>query len=82
MKKNNYKKGFDIHGNACKFPWCVPCKKMIKHLTQCYEPETCVVCNPWFFIIIIILFIYYYYFYYYFYLLLLLSLLLLFLFFF
>ena len=28
-------------------PWCGPCKKMLKHLAQCFTPETCHVCNPW-----------------------------------
>jgi hypothetical protein len=40
-------KGTDMHGRDCMFPWCKPCKKMLKHLTQCFEPETCTVCNPW-----------------------------------
>jgi transcription elongation factor Elf1 len=40
-------KGIDIHGRECLFPWCKPCKKMLKHLTQCYEPNSCAVCNPW-----------------------------------
>lgn len=40
-------KGVDIHGRECLFPWCAPCKKMLKHLSQCYEPTTCSVCNPW-----------------------------------
>ena len=39
--------GLDIHGRACKFPWCGPCRKMLRHLTRCYEPATCAVCNPW-----------------------------------
>lgn len=40
-------KGTDVHGRECLFPWCKPCKKMLRHLTQCYEPDTCSVCNPW-----------------------------------
>lgn len=40
-------KGIDIHGRDCQFPWCKPCKKMLRHLTQCYEPDSCTVCNPW-----------------------------------
>lgn len=39
--------GRDIHSRECKFPWCLPCKKMLRHLTRCYDPATCAVCNPW-----------------------------------
>lgn len=39
--------GMDIHGRACSFPWCTPCKRMLEHLTHCYEPGSCTVCNPW-----------------------------------
>jgi TAZ zinc finger len=38
--------GIDIYGNDCKFPWCTPCKRMLKHLTRCYEPTKCSICNP------------------------------------
>ena len=40
-------RGVDLHGRECLFPWCGPCKKMLKHLAQCFTPETCHVCNPW-----------------------------------
>jgi hypothetical protein len=40
-------KGLDIHGRECQMPWCQPCKKMLKHLTQCFTPDSCTVCNPW-----------------------------------
>ena len=33
-------------GKQCRFQWCTPCKKMLKHLTRCYEPTKCNVCNP------------------------------------
>lgn len=39
--------GVDIHGRPCRFPWCMPCKRMLQHLTHCYDPTTCSVCNPW-----------------------------------
>jgi hypothetical protein len=39
--------GTDVHGRPCQFPWCLPCKKMLRHLTHCYEPGNCKVCNPW-----------------------------------
>ena len=39
--------GVDIHGRQCRFPWCLPCKRMLQHLTHCYDPTTCSVCNPW-----------------------------------
>ena len=38
--------GIDIYGNDCKFPWCTKCKRMLKHLTRCYEPSKCSICNP------------------------------------
>ena len=38
--------GIDIYGNNCKFPWCMPCKKMLQHLTKCPEPAKCAICNP------------------------------------
>lgn len=38
--------GIDIHGQSCQFPWCMPCKRMLRHLTHCYEPSSCPVCNP------------------------------------
>ncbi|KAJ1411113.1 hypothetical protein B484DRAFT_455695 [Ochromonadaceae sp. CCMP2298] len=38
--------GTDLHGRACLFPWCRPCRRMLRHLTECYEPDTCEVCNP------------------------------------
>lgn len=38
--------GIDIYGNNCKFPWCLPCKKMLQHLTKCPEPAKCEICNP------------------------------------
>jgi hypothetical protein len=40
-------RGTDLHGRDCLFPWCRPCRKMLRHLTQCYVPDTCNVCNPW-----------------------------------
>lgn len=40
-------KGVDIHGRECQLPWCQPCKRMLKHLTQCFTPDSCTVCNPW-----------------------------------
>lgn len=39
--------GTDLRGRECQFPWCLPCKRMLRHLTHCYEPDTCKVCNPW-----------------------------------
>jgi TAZ zinc finger len=39
--------GTDMQGRDCQFPWCLPCKRMLRHLTHCYDPTTCVVCNPW-----------------------------------
>jgi hypothetical protein len=39
--------GTDIHGRECQFSWCLPCKKMLRHLTHCNEPHVCSVCNPW-----------------------------------
>jgi transcription elongation factor Elf1 len=39
--------GRDLHARECKFPWCLPCKKMLRHLTRCYDPANCAVCNPW-----------------------------------
>jgi hypothetical protein len=27
-------------------PRCLSCKKMLKHLTHCYEPASCVICAP------------------------------------
>ena len=38
--------GIDIHGRECKFSWCMPCKAMLRHLTNCYNPDSCKVCNP------------------------------------
>jgi len=38
--------GFDNFGNECKFPWCTPCKRMLQHLTRCYQPDQCTICNP------------------------------------
>lgn len=39
--------GVDVHGRPCRFPWCLPCKRMLQHLTHCYDPTSCSVCNPW-----------------------------------
>jgi TAZ zinc finger len=39
--------GYDLGGKCCVFPWCLPCKRMLQHLTHCYDPSTCAVCNPW-----------------------------------
>ena len=39
--------GVDVYGNECKFPWCTPCKRMLQHLSRCYEPSKCSVCNGW-----------------------------------
>ena len=40
--------GIDVRGRGdCQFPWCQPCKRMLRHLTHCYDPANCVVCNPW-----------------------------------
>lgn len=39
-------KGIDTSGKLCKFPWCLSCKSMLRHLTHCFDPETCRVCNP------------------------------------
>merc|ERR1711998_46795 len=38
--------GIDIYGNNCKFSWCMPCKRMLQHLTRCQEPAKCAICNP------------------------------------
>lgn len=40
-------RGVDALGLECAFPWCRPCKRMLLHLTQCYHPTTCLICNPW-----------------------------------
>ena len=40
-------RGVDLHGRDCLLPWCAPCRKMLKHLSQCPEPEGCPVCSPW-----------------------------------
>jgi hypothetical protein len=37
----------DCAAGACRFAWCVPCKKMLRHLTRCYNTNTCIVCSPW-----------------------------------
>ena len=34
-------------GKECRFAWCMPCKKMLKHLTRCPDPSSCAVCSPW-----------------------------------
>lgn len=34
-------------GKECRFQWCSPCKKMLKHLTRCAVPSGCSVCSPW-----------------------------------
>ena len=40
--------GVDVRGRGdCQFPWCQPCKRMLRHLTHCYDPANCVICNPW-----------------------------------
>ena len=39
-------KGIDIDYRLCKFPWCLSCKSMLRHLTHCFDPEECSVCNP------------------------------------
>ena len=40
--------GTDVRGRGpCQFPWCQPCKRMLRHLTHCYDPANCAVCNPW-----------------------------------
>ena len=39
--------GTDVHGRECQFPWCLPCKRMLVHLTQCLDPKSCKICNPW-----------------------------------
>lgn len=36
--------GVDICGNVCRYSWCQPTKKMLRHLTRCFEPATCGVC--------------------------------------
>jgi hypothetical protein len=40
-------RGLDAQGQECAFPWCRPCKKMLKHLTQCFQPSSCSICSPW-----------------------------------
>lgn len=40
-------KGMDGQGRECQFPWCKPSKKMLKHLSYCHQPDTCLICNPW-----------------------------------
>ena len=44
---SNSKKEANNRTNTCKLPWCSPCKKMLLHLTRCYDPSNCLVCNPW-----------------------------------
>eukprot|EP01040_Poterioochromonas_malhamensis_P006478 gene6478-6978_t len=39
-------KGMDGQGRECQFPWCKPCKKMLKHLSSCSNPEACDICCP------------------------------------
>lgn len=38
--------GSDLYGRNCLFPWCRAGKHLIDHLTHCYDPVGCVVCNP------------------------------------
>lgn len=36
--------GVDANGNQCRYSWCAPTKKMLRHLTRCFEPTTCGIC--------------------------------------
>jgi len=36
----------DFQSCLCKFSWCRPGKRMLDHLTHCYDPASCVVCSP------------------------------------
>lgn len=40
-------KGVNADGHQCAFPWCSPCKRMLLHLTRCFDSSQCAVCNPW-----------------------------------
>ena len=44
MPLRNHRQTLD--GELCKFTWCRPSKQLVTHLTRCYEPEKCTVCNP------------------------------------
>lgn len=37
--------GVDASGNTCRYSWCQPTKKMLRHLTRCFEPSTCGICT-------------------------------------
>lgn len=39
-------RGVVASGEQCSLPWCAPCKRMLQHLTQCFNPTSCAVCNP------------------------------------
>jgi len=36
----------DFQSCLCKFSWCRPGKRMLDHLTHCYDSASCVVCSP------------------------------------
>jgi len=36
--------GVDVSGCTCRYSWCQPTKKMLRHLTRCFQPTTCGVC--------------------------------------
>ena len=38
--------GADVLGAACKYPWCMPAKCLLDHVTHCYEAAACSMCNP------------------------------------
>lgn len=39
-------RGVLASGEQCTLPWCAPCKRMLQHLTRCFDPASCSVCNP------------------------------------
>jgi hypothetical protein len=42
--------GSDVNGQTCRFSWCGPCKKMLKHLTRCNDSKSCQICNSRYFV--------------------------------
>jgi len=36
----------DFQSCLCKLPWCKPGKRMLEHLTHCYDSNSCIVCSP------------------------------------
>lgn len=38
-------KGVDKSGNGCRFSWCHPCKRLLRHFTQCNQSAHCACCS-------------------------------------